>query len=300
MKVAITGSSGLIGSAVADSLRSDDHDVLRIVRRTAEKPDEVQWDPLGGTVDLDGLADVDAVVHVAGAGVGNRRWTASYKRQIRDSRVLGTQTLARALARLDPMPKVLVSGSAIGYYGDTGDRVVDESSPAGDGFLSNVVVAWESSAAPASEAGIRVVNPRSGLVVAGHGGAWGRLWPLFRLGVGGRLGDGSQYWSFVSLRDEVRAFRRMIDDSTMSGAYNVTAPHPVTNQEMTEAMATVVHRPAFAHVPKFAIRTALGEMSSEVLGSLRVRPTRLIAAGFQFMDPTIDDALAVAYADRTA
>ena len=298
MKVAITGASGLIGSAVAQSLTDDGHAVLRLVRRPASEPDEVQWDPLGGTVDLESLMGIDAVVHLAGAGVGDKRWTASYKRQIRDSRVLGTQTIARAMARLDPQPKVLVSGSAIGYYGDTGDEPVDESSPPGDGFLSKVVVAWESSTAPASEAGIRVVTPRSGLVVAPHGGAWGRLWPLFRLGVGGRLGGGHQYWSFVSLRDEVRAFRRMIDDASMSGAYNVTAPNPVTNREMTEAMAEIVHRPAFAHVPSFVLKSVLGEMSSEVLGSLRVLPTRLLEAGFEFLDPTINDALAAAYADR--
>ncbi|MFL6182555.1 MAG: TIGR01777 family oxidoreductase, partial [Actinomycetes bacterium] len=279
MKVAITGASGLIGSAVGESLTADGHTVLRLVRRAASEPDEVQWDPLGGTVDLEALAGIDAVVHVAGAGVGDKRWTASYKRQIRDSRVLGTQTIARAMARLDPQPQVLVSGSAIGYYGDTGHEPADESSPAGDGFLSKVVVAWESSTAPASEAGIRVVTPRSGLVVAPHGGAWGRLWPLFRFGVGGRLGGGDQYWSFVSLRDEVRAFRRMLDDASMTGAYNVTAPNPVTNREMTEAMAEVVHRPAFAHVPSFVLKSVLGEMSSEVLGSLRVLPTRLLEAG---------------------
>jgi uncharacterized protein (TIGR01777 family) len=298
VKVAITGASGLIGSAVATSLTSDAHDVLRMVRHEASAPDEVQWDPVGGSVDLEPLAGVDAVVHFAGAGVGDRRWTASYKRKIRDSRVLGTQTLARALARLDPQPRVLVSGSAIGYYGDTGEEAVDETSSAGDGFLAKVVVAWESSTAPASEAGIRVVIPRSGLVVAGHGGAWGRLWPLFRMGVGGRLGGGQQYWSFVSLRDEVRAVRRMIDDSTMSGAYNVTAPNPVTNAEMTAAMSEVVHRPAFAHVPSFVLKSVLGEMSSEVLGSLRVLPTRLTEAGFEFLDPTIEDALSTAYADR--
>lgn len=298
MKVAITGASGLIGSALAESLISDGHEVLRLVRRPPNAPDEAQWHPTEGSVDIDALAGVDAVAHYAGAGVGDRRWTASYKRQIRDSRVLGTQTLARALTRLDPAPRVFVSGSAIGVYGDTGDEPVDESSPAGEGFLANVVVAWEASAAPASDAGIRVVHPRTGLVVAAHGGAWGRLWPLFRLGVGGRLGDGSQYWSFVSLRDYVRAVRRMIDDDSMSGVYNVTAPNPVTNREMTAAMADVVHRPAFAHVPSFVIKGVLGQMSSEVLGSLRVLPTRLLEAGFEFEDPTIADALAAAYADR--
>jgi uncharacterized protein (TIGR01777 family) len=298
VRTAITGASGLIGSALAESLSSDGHEVVRLVRRDAAGPDEAMWDPLAGTVDLPALEGVEAVVHLAGAGVGDKRWTASYKRQIRDSRVLGTQTIARALARLDPQPQVLVSGSAIGYYGDTGDDEVDESSPHGDGFLATVVVAWEASAAPASDAGIRVVHPRTGLVVSPHGGAWGKLWPLFRLGVGGRLGRGAQYWSFVSLRDEVAAIRRMIDDATMSGPYNVTAPHPVTNAEMTAAMSDVVHRPAFAHVPSFVLKSVLGEMSSEVLGSLRVLPTRLSRAGFTFTDPTIEDALAYAFSAR--
>jgi hypothetical protein len=298
VRTAITGASGLIGSAVAESLTAQGHEVVRLVRREATAADEAAWDPLAGTVDLAALEGVEAVVHLAGAGVGDRRWTASYKRQIRDSRVLGTQTIARAVARLDPQPKVLVSGSAIGFYGDTGDREVDESSPHGDGFLSNVVVAWEASAAPASDAGIRVVHPRTGLVVAPHGGAWGRLWPLFRMGAGGRLGSGSQYWSFVSLRDEVAAIEAMIDDETMSGPYNVTAPHPVTNAEITAAMSEVVHRPAFAHVPSFVLKSVLGEMSSEVLGSLRVVPTRLTQAGFTFTDPTIEDALAYAFSAR--
>ena len=298
MRTAITGASGLIGSAVAESLTAQGHEVVRLVRREATAADEAEWDPLAGTVDLAALEGVEAVIHLAGAGVGDKRWTASYKRQIRDSRVLGTQTIARAVARLDPQPKVLVSGSAIGFYGDTGDREVDESSPHGDGFLSNVVVAWEASAAPASDAGIRVVHPRTGLVVAPHGGAWGRLWPLFRMGAGGRLGSGSQYWSFVSLRDEVAAIEVMIDDDTMSGPYNVTAPHPVTNAEITAAMSEVVHRPAFAHVPSFVLKSVLGEMSSEVLGSLRVVPTRLTQAGFTFTDPTIEDALAYAFSAR--
>ena len=294
MKVAITGATGLIGSAVRHSLEDDGHEVLRLVRRPPTDPAEVEWDPKGGSVDANALTGVDAVVHLAGAGVGDRRWSSSYKREIRDSRVLGTRTLARALAGLDPKPAVLVSGSAIGYYGDTGDEPVDESSPVGDGFLAQVVAGWEASAAPAADAGIRVVHPRTGLVVAGKGGAWGRLWPLFKLGVGGRLGGGGQYWSFVSLRDEVRAIRRMIDDSSMVGPYNVTAPNPATNAEITETMAELLHRPAFAHVPTFVLKTVLGEMSQEVLGSARVIPTRLLESGFDFEDPTIEDALRAA------
>lgn len=294
MKVAITGASGLIGTAVRQSLEDDGHAVLRLVRRPPTEPGEVEWDPQGGSIDAAALAGVDAVVHLAGAGVGDRRWTAGHKREIRDSRVLGTRTLARALASLDVPPAVFVSGSAIGYYGDTGSDAVDETAPAGEGFLAQVVAAWEASATPAAEAGIRVVHPRTGLVVAGKGGAWGRLWPLFSLGVGGRLGGGTQYWSFVSLRDEVRAIRQMIDDPAMRGAYNVTAPNPATNAEITKAMAELLHRPAFAHVPSFVLKAVLGEMSQEVLGSARVLPTRLLESGFEFEDPTIEDALIAA------
>ena len=297
MKIAISGASGLIGTALRESLEADGHQVLRLVRRPPTEEGEVEWDPTGGSLDSEGLAGIEAAVHLAGAGVGDRRWSATYKRQIRDSRVLGTRTLARGLAGLDPKPSVFVSGSAIGYYGDTGEAAIDESATAGDGFLANVVADWEASAASAAEAGIRVVHPRTGLIVAGKGGAWGRLWPLFRMGVGGRLGGGRQYWSFVSLRDEVRALRMMIDDPAMQGAYNVTAPHPATNAEITEAMGQLLHRPTFAHVPTFVLKAVLGEMSQEVLGSLRVLPTRLLDAGFRFDDPTIIDALRSARPD---
>lgn len=299
MKVAITGASGLIGAALSDSLVSDGHRVLRLVRRPPTAANELQWDPVGGSVDVAGLAGVDAVVHLAGAGVGDHRWTAAYKRQIRDSRVVGTRTLARAVARLRPTPGVLVSASAIGYYGDTGTDPVDETAPVGEGFLAQVVAAWEAAASPAVDAGIRVVHPRSGLVISGRGGAWGRLWPLFRLGLGGRLGGGQQYWSYVSLADEVRVLRRMIDDD-MSGAYNVTAPQPATNGEITAEMARLLHRPAIAHVPAFALKAALGEMSQEVLGSARVLPNRLLDIGFTWQHPTLREALEAAIADRQA
>jgi uncharacterized protein (TIGR01777 family) len=294
MKVAITGSSGLIGSALSASLRADGHQVLALVRRPARSDDEASWDPKGGTIELAPLEGVDAVVNLAGAGIGDRRWTESRQREIRDSRVLGTGTLVRGLLALEQPPTVLVSGSAIGWYGDTGDRKVDESAPPGSGFGAQVAQEWEQAADPAREAGIRVVHPRTGLVVAGKGGAWGRMWPLFRLGLGGRIGPGTQYWSFVSLRDEIAALRRMIDDERLSGAYNVTAPEPATNAEVTTAMGEVLHRPTVLPVPRFALRIALGEMASEVLSSIRVVPTRLTEAGFTFADPTIDDALRAA------
>ena len=297
MKVAVTGASGLIGSALVVRLRRDGHKVLRLVRRVATAPDEVRWDPDEGYVDLAALDGTAAVVHLAGAGVGDHRWTAAYKETIRESRVRGTDTIARAATRLDRRPEVLISGSAMGFYGDTGDREVDESAPAGSGFLSEVVRAWEAAADPAREAGIRVAHPRSGLVLAGHGGAWGRLWPLFRFGLGGRLGSGRQWWSFISLRDEVAALAFLIE-SDLAGPVNLTAPNPVTNAEVTKAMGRAMHRPTPFPVPAKALQLALGEFSSEILSSSRVLPGRLLESGFQFQDPTIEQAIAWALSQR--
>ena len=292
MKIAITGASGLIGSALAAGLTRDGHEVLRLVRRPTRARGEVSWDPLGGEVDLLGLAGVEAVVHLAGAGVGDHRWSEAYKREILDSRVLGTNAIARAVAALDPAPRVLVSASAVGFYGDTGARAVDETAPRGDGFLAEVVEAWEQAAEPARAAGVRVVHPRTGLVVARAGGAWKRLLPIFRMGVGGRLGGGRQYWSFISLTDEIRALRHLIDHEDLAGPINLTAPTPVTNAEATLAMGRVLHRPARLPVPSAALKAVLGEFSMEVLGSQRVLPTRLLASGFDFRHPSIEAALA--------
>ena len=297
MKVAVTGASGLIGSALVVRLRRDGHEVLRLVRRVTTAPDEVRWDPDEGYVDLAALDGTAAVVHLAGAGVGDHRWTAAYKETIRESRVRGTDTIARAATRLDRRPEVLISGSAMGFYGDTGDREVDESAPAASGFLSEVVRAWEAAADPAREAGIRVAHPRSGLVLAGHGGAWGRLWPLFRFGLGGRLGSGRQWWSFISLRDEVAALAFLIE-SDLAGPVNLTAPNPVTNAEVTKAMGRAMHRPTPFPVPAEALQLALGEFSSEILSSSRVLPGRLLESGFQFQDPTIEQAIAWALSQR--
>ncbi|MEV5974773.1 TIGR01777 family oxidoreductase [Streptomyces sp. NPDC051921] len=293
-RVAVTGASGLIGSALVRSLRADGHDVLRLVRRPAAAADEVEWDPARLYVDAAGLVGVDAVVHLAGAGVGERRWSETFKKEIRDSRVLGTRAIAEALASLATPPEVLVCGTALGYYGDTGSRAVDESAPAGEGFLPSVCVEWESAAAPAEAAGIRVAYARTGLVVAREGGAWGRLFPLFRAGLGGRMGDGSQYWSFISLHDEVAALRHLMDTPGLTGPVNLTAPEPVTNREVTAAMGRVLRRPAVLHVPAPALRVALGEFAQDVLGSQRVLPGRLLETGFDFAFPTIDDAVRAA------
>ncbi|MEV7444731.1 TIGR01777 family oxidoreductase [Streptomyces sp. NPDC091204] len=294
MRIAVTGATGLIGSALVRSLRADGHEVVRFVRREPTGGDESRWDPARGYVDPAGLAGCGAVVHLAGAGIGDHRWTAAYKKEIRDSRVLGTAAIARAVAALDEPPAVLVSGSAVGYYGDTGDRAVDEDAPAGQGFLPSVCVEWEAAAAPARDAGIRTAHARTGLVVAREGGAWGRMFPLFRAGLGGRLGNGRQYWAFISLRDEVAALRHIIDTPGLEGPFNLTAPEPLTNRQVTAAMGRVLHRPALLPVPAPALRIVLGELSADVLGSQRARPARLLESGFVFRDPGIEQAIRAA------
>ncbi|MFD7520512.1 TIGR01777 family oxidoreductase [Streptomyces niveus] len=296
MRIAITGSNGLIGTALTRSLRADGHDVVRLVRHPSRAGDEVEWDPARQYVDVSGLYGCEAVVHLAGAGVADHRWTDAYKKEIRDSRVLGTAAIAEALASLDTPPKVLVCGSAIGFYGDTGDRAVDESAPPGEGFLPSVCVEWEDAAAPATDAGVRTVFARTGLVVAREGGAWGRLFPIFRAGLGGRIGDGRQYWSFISLHDHVAALRHLIDTESLSGPVNLTAPEPVTNREVTAAMGRVLHRPTVFAVPSAALRVALGEFSVDVLSSQRVRPRRLLESGFTFAFPKIDESIVSAMA----
>lgn len=296
MKVVVSGASGLIGSALVPHLRSAGHEVIRLVRRAPASPDEASWDPATGTVDLGSIGGVDAVVNLSGAGVGDKRWTDAYKAEIRNSRVQATSTLAKAMAGLEPKPRVLVNGSAIGWYGDTGDRPVNESAPVGSGFLAEVVRDWEAATAPAEQAGIRVVQARTGLVVAKEGGAWARLFPIFRFGLGGKLGSGRQYWSWISLRDEVRALTFLLEHEEVGGPVNLTAPHPATNAEVTSAMGKVLGRPTLLPVPTFALKAALGEFSSEVLGSAFVLPTVLEGASFAWEDSRIESAIRAAMA----
>ncbi|MGW3625341.1 TIGR01777 family oxidoreductase [Streptomyces sp. NPDC000880] len=294
MRIAVTGSTGLIGTALVRSLRSDGHEVVRLVRRPARTGDEVEWDPHRQYVDVGGLVGCEGVVHLAGAGVGARRWNDAYRKEIRDSRVLGTAAIAEAVASLDVPPRVLISGSAVGFYGDTGDRAVDESAPPGDGFLPKMVVEWEEAAAPAEEAGIRTAFARTGLVVARKGGAWGRMFPIFKAGIGGQLGNGRQYWSYISLHDEVAALRHILDTESLSGPVNLTAPHPVTNREVTEAMGRALRRPAFFAVPAPVLRVVLGDLAGDVLSSQRVLPNRLLESDFSFAFPGIDEAIRAA------
>jgi uncharacterized protein len=294
MKVAVTGSSGLIGTALTASLRADGHEVVRLVRRPPRDADEVRWDPRAADAGSPALDGADACVHLAGAGVGDHRWTPAYKAEIRASRVLATHGLATALTRLDPPPRVLITGSAIGWYGGTGGTEVTEDDPAGSGFLARVVHDWEAAAAPAREHGIRVAHARSGLVLSPAGGVLGRLALPAKLGVLPRFGDGTQVMSWIARTDEVRAIRFLLDTDTASGPFNLTAPNPVTNGELTRALHTRFGRPDFPwlRVPAAVLRLALGEMSSELLTSARVVPKRLTEAGFAFRYPTITAALA--------
>lgn len=289
MKVVVSGASGLIGSALVPHLRARGDEVLTLVRREPRRPDEVRWDPTAGEVDVAALAGVEAAVHLSGAGVGDHRWTDAYKKTILSSRVDSTRTLARALAGLNPLPQVMVSGSAIGYYGERGDEVLTERSAPGDGFLSDVVQAWEAAAGDASAAGIRVAYTRTGLVMSPRGGAFGRLLPLVKLGLGGPLGSGRQWWSWITLRDDVRA-RAFLLDTEVSGPVNLTAPTPLPQREVTVALARAVHRPAVLPAPAAALRLVLGEFAGDVLSSQRVTPDALLAAGFTFEQPEIEAA----------
>ena len=294
MKVAITGSSGLIGGALVPALRADGHDVLRLVRRTPRTADEHRWAPDHRRIDPGLLADVDAVVNLAGVGVGDRRWTASYRRQIVASRVDSTATISQALAdvaALEPgRPRVLLSASGVGYYGDTGNRPIDESAPSGDDFLADVCRQWEAATAPAAAAGVRVAFLRSGLVLAG-GGMMGRLRPLFQLGLGGKLGSGEQYWPWISLRDEVGAIRFLLTGD-VAGPVNLTGPSPVTNAEFTLALGRLLHRPTVLPVPGIALSLVLGEFARVgVLAGQRAMPAVLTAAGFRHTDRDLESAL---------
>jgi len=285
-KVAVTGSSGLIGAALVASLQSDGYKVLKLVRRPPRAADEVSWDPKKGEIDLKSLEGVDAVFHLAGAGVGDKRWTAAYRSQILNSRLLGTTTIANACEQLQP--EVFISASAIGYYGETGNREVTEVDRGGDDFLSIVCREWELVANLAPS--VRTIKLRTGLVLDPTGGALGRMIPLFKFGIGGKLGSGKQWWSWITLHDQVRAMIFLMQ-SEIEGAVNITSPNPVTNKEFTAALAHALKRPAFFPAPAIALRAVLGGFSSEVLGSKKVMPKVLMDNGFKFEYPFVSNAL---------
>ncbi|HEY3702171.1 MAG TPA: TIGR01777 family oxidoreductase [Acidimicrobiales bacterium] len=298
MRVLVSGSHGLIGTALVRTLRTRGDEVGRIVRGHAGArtgPADVSWDIEAGTIDSLAMVGADAVVHLAGASLA-RRWSSSYKARLRDSRVKGTTLLATAVAQLDRPPGVMVSGSAIGYYGDRGDEVLTEDSDPGTGFLAEVVQAWEAATLRADEVGVRVVHLRSGIVQSAEGGALGTQLPLFKLGLGGQLGPGRQYHSWISLADEVDAILHALTHDTVRGPLNATAPNPVTNTEFTRILGAAVGRPTMLRVPSFALRAALGtEMAREtLLVSQRVRPARLEATGYEFHHPELLGALEAA------
>ena len=292
MQLLITGSHGLIGSSLIASLSGAGHQILRLVRGSATQADEVAWDPSRGTIDAAGLEGLDAVVHLAGESIAARRWTKKQKQKILDSRVLGTTLLVNTLAALAAPPKVLVAASAIGFYGDRGDEIVDECSSAGQGFLPQVCQQWEAACQPAHDRGIRTANLRFGVVLAGDGGALKKMLLPFRLGLGGKIGSGRQWMSWIAVDDAVGAIQHVLAVDHLFGPVNAVAPQPVTNAEFTTALGMALSRPTIFPLPAPVARVVLGEMADALLlASTRVKPTQLAASGYAFRLPELSRAL---------
>ncbi len=294
LTIAISGSSGLIGTALTTRLRADGHTVMPMVRTTAREG-EIHYDPRAGQLDPEHLIGVDAIVHLAGAGIGDRRWTAAYRREILESRTLSTSLIARSMAEVVNRggPRTLLSGSAIGFYGATDDQELNERSDAGDGFLADVCREWEAATSPADDAGIRVAHLRTGIVLSPAGGALKKLLPLFRFGLGGRMGSGRQWQSWISIDDQVGAIAFLLT-ADISGPVNLTAPTPVTNSEFTKVLAEALSRPALLPIPSFGPRLLLGRALADALlfTGQRVLPDRLTEAGFSFEHSTLAEAFA--------
>ena len=293
MLVAVTGASGLIGTAVVRRLRAEGHQVLRLTRSRPSGPDQLQWDPMAGRLDPDALAKADAVVHLAARNIGDRlRWTAATKRDLLQTRVEGTGLVAVTMAGLAEGPRVLVCASGVGFYGDRGDEVLTEASSGGRGFLADVVRRWEEAADPARAAGLRVVHLRTGPVQTAAGAGLPKQALMFRLGIGGRLGSGRQWLSWISLDDIAGAYLHALTREDLDGPVNAVAPNPVTNAEFTATLARILRRPAVLHVPAFGPRLVLGEAADELLFvSQRARPARLLATGYRFQFPELEPAL---------
>ena len=291
LAIVVTGASGFVGSAAVEHFARAGHRVVRLVRDGSRGAGTASWNPATGELDRAGVGTVDVVVHLAGENVASKRWSAERKRAISDSRIGVTERLCRCVAALDPKPRVLVSASAVGIYGDRGDEPIDETSPPGTGFLAEVAKAWEQATRPASDAGIRVVNLRIGIVLDPAGGALRRMLTPFRLGVGGRLGHGRQWFSWISREDLLRVIAFAAEHEPLAGPVLAVSPEPVTNRVFTKALGRALHRPAVLPVPAIALRVALGGMASELLASNRCRPARLLAAGFTFRHPQIDSCL---------
>jgi len=293
VKIAVSGSSGLVGSALISSLISGGNRVRRLVRREPDRAaGDIAWDPAASRLDPADLEGVDAVVHLAGESIASGRWSEEKRKRIRDSRVGSTRLLADTIARLERPPQVLICASAVGYYGDRGQECLSEEAAAGKSFLAQVCAEWEAAAEPARAAGIRVVNLRFGVVLAPNGGALRQMLPLFRLGLGGRLGTGEQYWSWIGIDDAVGAVEHVLANASLSGPVNMTAPAPVTNREFTAVLARVLRRPAWLPAPSAALRLALGPMADELLlASARALPNRLLDSGYAFRHAELESAL---------
>ncbi|MXY47041.1 MAG: TIGR01777 family protein [Chloroflexi bacterium] len=282
MKVVVGGSSGLIGVALVRRLQSDGHDVLRLVRHARTAPDEVEWDPVRGSIDAEALEGVIAVVHLGGASIAAQRWDVVYKQTIRDSRVNSTRLLSETLAGLQSKPSVFLCASALGFYGDRKDEIITENMPQGRGFLADVSAEWEAATAPASDAGIRVCNMRIGVVLSKDGDLPRRMLAPFKMGLGGKLGNGNQYMSWVHIDDVLGGFMHALDRPSLEGPVNLSVPNAVTNREFTRALARAVKRPAMFRVPKLALRIAMGEAAQFATGSTRMYPLKLSQSGYQF------------------
>jgi len=293
VRIVIAGSSGFLGGHLMPTLRANGHDVVRLVRRTPARPDEVRWNPAEGEVDAEVLGTADAVINLAGANINEHRWTDEFKATLRSSRVEPTHTLATAIAGLpaDRRPGVLLNASAVGWYEDTGDRPVTEDGPAGTGFFAELSRAWEAATEPASVAGVRVVRMRTGFPLASDGGLLKPMLLQFRLFAGGRLGDGRQYVPWISMPDWLGAVRFLLDRSDLSGPVNLTGPEPVTNATLSDALGHLLHRPAFWPIPRAALRVALGELGGEAVVSQRILPGVLTSAGYEFRHSTVESAL---------
>lgn len=291
MKIAVTGASGLVGSQLVAFLSTGGHEIVSLVRAEPDRG-QVLWNPKAGQVDTQGLAGVNAVVHLAGENIAVGRWSPAKKRRIRESRVAGSRLIAEKLAAMDPKPDVLVCASAIGYYGDRGATKLDESSDPGTGYLADVCRDWEDACQPAREAGIRVVNARIGVVITPRGGALAKMLPPFKMGVGGKVAGGDQFWSWVSIEDVVGALHHAIMNESISGPLNVVSPEPLTNSAFTKVLGKVLRRPTIFPMPAFVAKMALGEMANDLLlSSTRVLPTRLLETGYEFRHPTLETAL---------
>lgn len=301
MRILMAGASGFLGTKLAERLRAHGHHVVRLVRRPATSADEATWQPSTGQLDPALLVAADAVINLAGAGVGDKRWTAGYKSTIRSSRVDSAGTIAHGIRKLpaEDRPAVVLQSSAVGWYGDTGDREVTEDAPAGSGFLADVCRVWEAAARPAEDAGVRVVLLRTGLPLDQHGGLLKPQMPLFKLGGGAKLGGGKQYVPWISLEDWLAATEFLLDREDVAGPVNVVGPAPATNAEFTRTLGKVLHRPALLQVPGFALQVALGEFAGEALRSQRVLPGVLERAGFSFTHSTLEAALRAAVGDET-